>query len=274
MSTTMILSTESIERFREYLYERGMSENTIRAYSSDLRELERWSPSPVPVEKLASTTARWIMETKADVAPRTTNRRLGSVRAFAKFAGLGLILEDFKAPTVTKSKPHPIPEGTKGVLAMCEAAPSLSHRALFALQGLMGLRVSEALDIEPKHFDLDHMTLTVRGKGDKTRVVPISQTAWRYLDAAHAAARVAGGRLVPLSDRGARMAVTRTGETLGFSRPISSHDLRATCATALFNKTGNIRAAQELLGHASITTTEVYTGVSEDLIREGLEFDE
>ena len=213
------------------------------------------------------------METREETKPRTLNRRLASVRAFSKFAQLGDILHDFKAPTPQKSQPHPIEEGVKGVVAMCESTQNAYLRALFALEGLLGLRISEALSMKPEHFDIENMSMTVRGKGDKTRIVPISTTAWLYIDPAYTLARQQGGKLVKMSDRGARLAITRTANELGFSKKVSSHDLRATCATAHHNKTGNIRATQELLGHASSHTTETYTLVTEKTIRDGLEFD-
>lgn len=198
---------------------------------------------------------------------------MNTVKSFAKFAGCGEILKDFSAPKPAKAKPHPLKGGVRSVMAMCEASGNTHTKALFALQGLLGLRVSEARSIKPEHFDLIRMTLTVRGKGDKERIVPVTRTAWMYIDPAYSRASVEGGRLVELSDRGARKAVTAMGQRLDFDRPISSHDLRATCATELLNRTGNIRAAQELLGHSSVTTTEIYTDVSQDDIRRGLEYD-
>ncbi len=168
--------------------------------------------------------------------------------------------------------PHPLPEGIEGVKLMCQSTNDPSKRALFALQGMAGLRVSEARSLHSDNIDIQDMMLTVRGKGDKTRAVPISNSAWPFVLDAYKASLESGMPLVNLSDRGARKAVTAAGHALGFKRDISSHDLRATGATHLYNQTKDIRVVQEFLGHASSVTTQVYTGISIDAMRKGLEF--
>ena len=184
-------------------------------------------------------------------------------------------MEDYRPPRAQKSQPHPISEGIAGVEAMIEAAESPAERALVALTGLCALRVSEARSVKCADFDISDLTrvsVTVRGKGDKQRTVPVSARAWEAVQYAFIQAHNSGAYLVPLSDSGARRAFSRIGRKAGLARPVASHDGRATLATAALNGGANIRVVQEILGHASVTTTQVYTGVSNDSMREAVTF--
>jgi site-specific recombinase XerD len=149
-----------------------------------------------------------------------------------------------------------------GVLAMYDAARSPEHKALIVLCGMLGLRVSEARSITLDSFNDDLSVLTIRGKGDKTRIIPLSDKVREYLrPAIIQAGYTTSGRLVPLQDRTARQAITRMGRRAGLSASVSSHDLRMTFGTAAYHNSGDLRAVQELLGHASSATTELYTHV-------------
>lgn len=144
------------------------------------------------------------------------------------------------------------------------------HRALIALMGMCGLRVEEAVSVRPADFygpDSD-VWLRVRGKGSKERNVPVSSEAWSHLAKAVLLAAQAGTTVTRLSNSGARKAITRHAVNAGLSRHVASHDMRATFGTAAFRRSKNLRVVQELLGHASSSTTEVYTGVSAQEMRE------
>lgn len=272
MSKVTTLSPDSIAQFQNYMCERGRSANTVRAYSADLRMLLKFlAVDSVSHQYLESSTAKWLNETRATSSPRTTERRRTSLRAYSRWAKVKKsLLSDYSLPTKQKPAPHPLPEGIDGVERMCAATGSYRLAALFALQGMLGLRVSEARSIHRSNFDTGQMMLTVRGKGDKERTIPVSARAWRWLERAYNEA--GAGALVSMPDRTARDAITKSGMQLGFARHISSHDLRATAGTALYNKTHDIRMVQEFLGHSSITTTQTYIGISTDAMREGLEF--
>ena len=206
------------------------------------------------------------------MAPKTTSRRLTSLRAFAKWAGWGDMLSDYSAPTAARGIPHPLPEGIDGVHRLIGCTRNEKQKALVALCGLMGCRIAEALAVRPSDFDLHDMTLSIRGKGDKTRIVPVSESAWGVLCSPVTRAFVDGDReVVGLKDRFARRVITTLGERAGLRRAISSHDLRSTFATAVFDKTKDIRVTQELLGHASVSTTELYTLVGMDKMRSAVE---
>lgn len=156
---------------------------------------------------------------------------------------------------------------------MIEAAKNAQQAALVGLCGYVGLRVGEALSIRTDDIDMSSMLLTVRGKGDKTRTVPVSDRAWSSISSAYVVALGAEDRrLVRYADRFARQIITNLGTRAGLSRPVKSHDLRATFGTEVFNKSLNLRAVQDLLGHSNSSTTEVYTGVSMDTMRSAVEF--
>lgn len=267
------LTTESIERFRSSLRGKGKSEQTIKAYATDLtvllRELET---DEISAEEFEETGMNWLTANRKIVAAKTTGRRLTSLKQFARWAGWPITFEDYSAPVPLKGQPHPLPEGIAGVKKMIACAGNERHAALVALCGLCGLRVAEALAVRPSDFDLHAMMLTIRGKGDKSREVPVSSVAWEVLQLPVTRAYVNGGEeVVGLKDRFARALITRLGERAGLRRRVASHDLRATFATEVYNKTLDQRLVQELLGHASGTTTEIYIGRSSAQLHAGVE---
>lgn len=148
------------------------------------------------------------------------------------------------------------------------------HRALLALCAFAGLRVGEACTVTAFDLDIPQSVLTVRGKGDRTRVVPLSSEAMREVLPAVAFAIVRhhqGGdaRIVPLNVNSARRFITRLGKARGVR--VASHDLRSTFATETYEHTLDVRVVQELLGHASVDTTQAYVGVSLARMRAAVE---
>lgn len=265
----MTLTHESIARLHSSLSEKGQSPHTLKAYSGDLKTfLLDMGRTEVTREEFESLAMTWLTRNRRIVAPKTTSRRLTSLRAFVKWARWGEMLSDYSAPTAARGIPHPLPEGIDGVYRLIDCTHNEKQKALIALCGLCGCRVAEALSIKPSDFDMEHMLLTIRGKGDKTRIVPVSDRAWEVLCRPVTRAFVDGDReIVGLKDRFARRVITTLGEKAGLKRAISSHDLRSTFATEVYNKTKDIRVTQELLGHSSSQTTELYTGVSLENMR-------
>ena len=269
------LTLETIDRYRQWCIGRGRSENTVKAYTSDLRAfLKAVGEDMVSSQEYEELAMAWLNMTRQQAAPRTTNRRLTSLKSFARWAQWPPVLEDYIAPTPDRGIPHPIPEGMDGIRRMIKVAKNYDQIAIVVLGGMMGLRISEILSCTADNFDLDNMLLTVRGKGDKTRVVPISPEAWSHLaELVVIAYGTEDKRLVNYQDAFARRLVTIMGKRAKLKRPIASHDLRSTFATEALNKTQNIRVVQELLGHASSTTTEIYTGVRVAQMRAAIQFD-
>lgn len=261
--TVTTLSSESIDKYRAWLSARGLSERTAVAYATDLRMLlEEIERDHLPMEEFEEIAQDWLTWNRRRLAPKTTSRRLTSARGFAKWAGLGVILEDYVAPHAGTPIPHPLPEGLDGVRRMIAEARTTEQSALVAFCGFIGTRVHEARAARPSHFDLINMELKILGKGDKVRYVPVSEEAWGVLAAPVTAAFLNNDALiVPLHDRVARGNITQMGRRAGLQRPVSSHDLRATFATAVYDKTKDMRLVQELLGHSSVETTQVYVGV-------------
>lgn len=268
------LSLESIDRFRNSLSARGRTDKTVKAYSTDLRTFLREIDQPeITMEEYEDTAMNWLQANRKKLAPKTTGRRLTSLREFVRWAGWPVMLREYSPPTPAKAQPHPLPEGMPGVRRLLDAARHENHKALVALCGFFGCRVAEALSVGPKDFDLHNMMLEIRGKGDKTRFVPISKEAWSILAMPVTRAMIEGRtEIVGLKDRFARRVIKDLGVRAGLARPISSHDLRATFCTAVYSNTGNdIRVAQELMGHSSVETTQLYTEVTLNKMREAVD---
>jgi site-specific recombinase XerD len=245
----------------------------VRAYTSDLREFLKAAGEnqTVTQEEYEELAMSYLNLYRFKVSPKTTARRLTSIRGFAKWAGWGRVLDEYIAPTPGKTIPHPISEGMDGVERMIAQAKNHQQVALVAFGAEVGMRISESLSTTIHHFDLETMLLTIRGKGDKTRVVPVSERAWTHLMPAYALAMSKeDGRLISYKDRFARQIVTQLGVRAKLKAKVSSHDLRATFATDLLDKGVHLRVVQELLGHASSDTTEIYTGVSMDSMRKAV----
>jgi site-specific recombinase XerD len=267
------LTPESIERFRNWSIARGQSENTARAYSSDLREfLRATGETTISLDEYEELAMSWLNLTRKDVSPKTTGRRLTSLRAFAKWSGLAGCLGDYRAPTPGKGVPHPIPERMEGIERLLMVAANAEQRALVGLCGYAGLRVGEALACRVTWLDMHEMILRVRGKGDKERFVPVSDRAWSAISTAYVDAAMGDGTLIHYQDRSARKCITSLGRKAGLARPIASHDLRATFATVLGERGVHQRVVQELLGHANGSTTEIYMGVTHKSMREAVQF--
>jgi site-specific recombinase XerD len=266
------LSLETIELFRSSLYEQGRSSHTIKGYTTDLRIfLTEAEMTEVPLTEIGSTAAYWLTQSKKTCQPKTTSRRLTSLRAFLAWAGEPQILARYKGPVAGPPKAHPLPEGMAGVYRLIENCFQYRHKALVAQCGLLGMRVGEATNSKPSDFDTREMLLTVRGKGDKTRVLPIDRKAWEYLAIPVLQAQLDNNRLVVgLPDRYARSLITKLGVRADLQRPISSHDLRSTFATHVYHETKDIRVVQMLLGHSDSKTTEGYIDRDMQIMREAM----
>lgn len=216
--------------------------------------------------------AKYLTETRDDMAAKTTERRLTAFRSFATWLGYHGVLADYVAPKPAKPVPHPLPEGMAGVRRMGEVAYTKEHRAIIGLCGYNGLRISESLGVAFEDFNLVDWELRVRGKGDKERIIPLNPECYKLAEECLIDG-IASPKspIIALGESTARKAVTAMGRRAGICRPVSSHDLRATIATELLARTNNLRLVQVFLGHAHSTTTENYTLVAINQMREGLE---
>lgn len=266
--STVAFNSASIDQFRESLMLSGAAANTLRAYTSDLNLfLLQSGRTTIEKDRFEMEAMYWLRMSRSGrlgkISPKTILRRLTSLRKFAKVVFGEDILLDYRAPTVAPGAPHPLPEGLDGVGRMIRVTHHKHHRALLALCGYCGLRISEALTITPSSFNLENMSLRVVGKGDKERFVPVGGLAWENLAVPVTSAYVNQGLhspLVPMHERAARKAVTNAGERANLQRRVASHDLRATFATALWDACQDALVVQRILGHASVVTTQIYIG--------------
>lgn len=255
-----------------------MSEATVRSYCSDLREFIRWAGEEPRSDTFDDLVTRWLNVGRTGYpdrppwSPKTTGRRVTSMRTFARSKGWSTpSLGSYRSPTPSRPVPHPLTDGVDGIRRMLAACENEHHRALIGLCALGGLRCNEARTLPPEAVNVHDKTITVMGKGSKQRVVPMSDDLWAAIQFAWVRASTQPGvsTIVGLSDRQARNAVTVIAKRAGITQRVSSHDLRATFATAVYNKSGrDIRATQELLGHSSSKQTEVYVDVPMPRLRE------
>jgi integrase/recombinase XerD len=282
--------------------ERGLAVNSLAAYRRDLRRYEQFLRSrgiddPHAVEE--STVSAYVEylgrlpvgDGEARLAPASIARGLVAVRSFHRFcASEGLLESDpseqVGAPRVPQGIPKALDEREiDGILHSVEGqAPRAQRdRAILEVLYATGVRISELVGLDLADVDLDDGIARVLGKGDKERVVPMGRAAraelGRYCADGRLALRSPRARrrdadAVFLNARGGRLTrqgcwqiVRRAGERVGLGERLSPHVLRHSCATHMLDHGADIRVVQELLGHSSVSTTQVYTKVSPERLR-------
>jgi integrase/recombinase XerD len=275
--------------------ERGLSLATIRAYRSDLEDFSAargsaagWDRNEDAAVRYLAARARRGRPADPGLAPTSLRRRAASIRGFYRFAyGEGLITVDVAQHIDLPRQPRLLPDTltVAEVESLLEAAPDLRARALLELLYAAGLRVSEATGLDREDLSLDGGFVRVVGKGDRERLVPVGDVALDWLrgwldegrppllDLGHAT--LARGGPLFLGDRGGRLArqqafaIVRTAtRTAGLHGRISPHTLRHSFATHLLEGGADLRIVQELLGHASISTTQLYTHLTGERVKE------
>ncbi len=276
--------------------ERGLSRNTLEAYRSDLQQyglfLGRIGHDPLivgPAELAAFVTELATgREGKPPVAPATLQRKIACLRSFYRHLRREQLIDhdptsELRPPRSPSRLPKVLSRDEVGrLLAQPQgrSPAALRDRALLETMYACGLRASEAITLELSELDLEAGMLRARGKGSKERIVPIGskavQTLGTYL--AHGRPRLVGlGEesqvFVNLRGRG----LTRQGlykivqghaRTAGLERRMSPHTLRHTFATHLLAGGCDLRSLQEMLGHADIGTTQIYTHLSSERLRD------
>lgn len=270
----MTVTVESIDGLLKSLRDNGASPNTIRAYRADLIQFGEWAGPIIWPENAEAVAKQYLNTFRETWAPKTTRRKISSLRALGRAMGYPDFLLGYRAPTPARAVPHPLPEGPNGVLDLLDqCGDDPEALALVALCGLCGARVSEARGVRlvDLRIGTDGRWVMLHGKGNKFRMVPITDLAWKYIRLIKSIRMMEGDIYAPLysgSDRTARRLVTRLGQMATLARPVASHDLRATFLTAAYRRSKNLRVVQELAGHASSQTTELYTGITEEEMRD------
>jgi integrase/recombinase XerD len=283
-----------VESFLQWLtVERGRAANTVTSYRRDLSRYQTF---------LAHRSSDFLTANTADIeafvrslqeigeAPATTARRLAAVRMFHGY----LVAEGKQAMNpsariegvrVSAGMPKPLSMAEVESLLSAvtgEAATDFRDRALLEFLYATGARISEACDLNMDDVDMASRVVRLFGKGSKERVVPFGRTAHSHLVQYFG---VAGrGSLTPerwargtdrdavfLTNRGRRLnrqkawqIVHTAGRAAGISRDLSPHVLRHSCATHMLEHGADLRIVQEMLGHATISTTQIYTKVSQE----------
>lgn len=266
----MSISLSELEQFEDSLVTRGRARSTAHKYMRHLADFVVWE-SDQPKRELEAQLVRWVTDSReSGQGPATVRLRLAAARAYSNH--VGITLGEYKAPPLPPARPHPLPGGIEDVRRMLAVESGPGQHAV-ALGALAGLRVHESVSITRNHDKISRSrrVLEIHGKGGKIRIVPVSTELEKYMEFMPKT-----GRLVLLSNSGARAAITRIAKKAGVTAhddgEVSSHDLRATFATAVYEKTRDIRLVQELLGHASVQTTQIYIGISSDAADKGVEF--
>jgi integrase/recombinase XerD len=272
--------------------ERGRSLNTLAAYRRDLIGYTRWLVEHGHTVETVDRAAldRWVQARRASgAAPSSVARQLAAVRMLHRFmAEEGMRPDDPTADVegvrVPAGIPHPLTEAEVEQLLAAVVGDDPVHRrdrALLEFLYATGARISEACGLSLGDLDRDNRLVRLFGKGAKERLVPFGRSAARAMDEWLADgrehmepdrwARRGDQEAVFLNTRGRRLsrqagwAVVHTyGERTGLADRLSPHVLRHSCATHLLDHGADLRVVQEMLGHASISTTQVYTKVSQE----------
>lgn len=281
--------------------ERRLSAKTLEAYARDVRQCldflcthwgERVTLSRFAGLQASDVRAFMAMRRADDISGRSLMRALAGLRSFGRFLereGRGRLgaLAAIRAPKVAKSLPKPLPIMAAKRLADADERAGEAREtwilardaAVMALLYGSGLRISEALALKrrdvPRPGEGD--VLIVTGKGNKTRMVPVLQNVLALV-ADYAAMCphqlpaerpiFVGARGGPLSPRIIQLTMERLRGALGLPDSATPHALRHSFATHLLSRGGDLRAIQELLGHASLSTTQIYTGIDSERLLE------
>jgi integrase/recombinase XerD len=280
---------------REYLsylrVEKGLSANSIDAYERDLKKLAAWAEkNSFELEKVTRNDLReWLIDlSKSELSESSKRRLVSSIRGFYKFLMIdGHIrtspAEDIVAPQKGFYLPKFLNQTEIETLLSqpdIETETGLRDRAVLELMYSSGLRVSEAVNLQLRDVDLDAGILTCTGKGSKTRRVPIGSSAveWlrKYLVARSKLKDIEiqnlfvspGGR--PLTRQLIHAFVKAYGEAATLEG-VSPHTLRHSFATHLVQNRADIRSVQQMLGHADISTTQIYTHITDAHLKKAYE---
>ena len=285
----------SIKGFKSYLQiERSLSDNSVQAYIRDVKKFANYA-TPIELSELKVTRvdiSNFLAQiNQKNISSRSQARIISGIKAFYKY----LIIEDY-----LKINPTELIESPKiglklpDTLSLIEidkliAAVDLSNkqgernRAILETLYSCGLRVSELVNLQLSNIHFKEGYLKVTGKGDKERLAPIGGRAIKYLTIYikevrnHQNIKKGNKDFVFLNNRGAKLTrvmifiiIQKLKEKIGLKKKISPHTFRHSFATHLIEGGADLRAVQEMLGHESITTTEIYTHLDNEYLRSNI----
>ncbi len=282
-----------LELYQDHLaLEKGLSANTLRAYLADIRAFSRFLAAngvTEPADVDGACLRRYLRELhRRSQCAATQARKLSALRGYFRFLhhdGLvpGDPTEEVELPKRGRRLPAVLSRTeVERLLAAVDPAARLGKRdrAFLELLYATGVRVSELIHIGLGDLDAREGFVAVRGKGDKERVVPVGRRALAaveiYLREERPLLNRGRGRRVlllnwrggPLSRMGAWKIIRRNARQAGISKPIGPHTFRHTFATHLLEGGADLRAVQEMLGHADISTTQIYTHLDRTYLKQ------
>ena len=255
--------------------ERMVSPNTLDGYRRDLTALASWADANGhDLLRLGAEDVRAFVaaEHRRGLSPKSLQRRLSAVRSFYRWLlKNGRIAASpaaaIRAPKAPRKLPQVLdPDEAKVLVEVPTDVPlGLRDRALLELFYSSGLRLSELCALRWRDLDLDDGLVTVLGKGNKQRSVPVGSharnalTAWRADTGAGNDAPVFPGRHGPITPRAVQLRLRQLAQRQGLFKRVHPHLLRHSFASHVLESSGDLRGVQELLGHADIATTQIYT---------------
>ena len=281
-----------IDAYEAYLIlERGLSDNTREAYVRDVGKLVRYlETEKVTLREVTTDTLRAFAADLFDlgISPRTQARIVSGIKSFFRFLKLEGYLDSnpsllLESPALRRHLPEVLRldeiDAMIGAIDM-EKAEGQRNRAIMETLYGCGLRVSELINLEISKLYFDEQFIMVHGKGDKERIVPISPQAIReikdYLpDRVLLPVKRGEENILFLNRRGHRLTrvmifyiIKQLAEAAGIRKEVSPHTLRHSFATHLLEGGANLRAIQQMLGHESIKTTEIYLHLDRTILRD------
>lgn len=280
--------------FKNHLrLERALSDNSVKAYLSDLQKLQQFADKESPLV-ITSQHIKDLLATFEEIGIQasTQSRVLSGLKAFFQF----LVLENhvqtdptelIDVPKTVRKIPETLSfEEIEDLLAQIDHSTpdGFRNRAMLEMMYSSGLRVSELITMKISDCYFDEGFIKVTGKGDKTRLVPIGDQAMKYVEMyrkdirIHVDIKKGKEDFLFLSKRGSPisrvmvfMVIKKLAEKAGIRKSVSPHTFRHSFATHLVEGGADLRAVQEMLGHKSITTTEIYTHLDRTFLRETIE---
>ncbi|MEO6611742.1 MAG: site-specific tyrosine recombinase XerD [Chitinophagaceae bacterium] len=284
--------------FKAYLQlEKSLSDNSVQAYLRDIELLTQWLQERKKLKKPADLVLKdlqqfikWIAE--LGMMASSQARIISGLRAFYKYCSLENITKKdptvlLEAPKLKRSLPDTLSFGEiENIIAQTDLSKPEGGRNKAILETMYscGLRVSEVVGLKISQLYLDIGFIRVLGKGDKERLVPIGSSAIKYIKIykkdirVHIDVKKGNEDILFLNNRGTRLSrvmifyiVRDLAMKAGIKKTVSPHTFRHSFATHLVEGGADLRAVQEMLGHESITTTEIYTHLDREFLRKTLE---
>jgi integrase/recombinase XerD len=291
-SKTVAHSEEIVDRFLDAIWmERGLSQNTLGAYRADLMTLGRGlaeNEKTIETADKADLLAFIAGRVEGGAKPRSTARQLSSFRRFFRYIMREGMRDtdptaDIEMPRIGRSLPKTLSEDeVESLLNAPNTDEPLGHRdrAMLELLYATGLRVSELINLKQSQVNFNQGVLRIIGKGDRERLIPLGDESQRWLKEF-----IDGPRMEILLERqtdylfptrrGDRMTrqafwhiIKRYAEKSGVHQKMSPHSLRHAFATHLLNRGADLRVVQLLLGHSDLSTTQIYTHVARERLKD------